>query len=435
MTRNTRQWRFALVRLVALAASFSTSAGVAAAPETSSTPAGSTPGIATPSQGQRPLRIEALLDGATHGPASGQIRLNRTLRVVLNRAPTFSADHYALLLNGSEVKGVASAFDGTEGGAGQAPVYWLDFKLQRSSDNDAFWRSLLGSPKRLTVPVIVSLRETPPACTAGQADCSSTPILIRGEPGAVTFNLVAFSAMRLAVAVAAILAVIIVVWGHARSRATLRDNLLPQLEPSLQPYSLGRSQMALWFTLVFSAFIFLFVLLGDYNTITAQSVLLMGISSATALASVAVDAAKDSPADAANRGLKALGLASYADVERVRQEITDREDRLRATPPPSAAQRAHWQGEIQDRHNILRLYQDKCRPFRTEGWLKDVTTDFNGTAVHRVQIVCWTALLGVVFVIGVYTDLAMPQFSGMVLALLGVSGAGYVGFKYPESNN
>jgi hypothetical protein len=435
MTRSSRQRRFALVGLVAFTVAFAASTGVAVAPDDSPTAAGSAPSVAMPGQGQEPLRIKALLDGATHGAASGQVRLNSTLRLVLNHAPTFSADHYALLLNGNEVKGVASAFDGTEGGAGQAPVYWLDFKLQRSNDNDAFWRALLGSPKSLTVPVIVSLRETPPACSAGQATCSSTAVMIRGDPDAVTLDLVVFSALRLAVALGAMVAVITVVWGHARSRATLRDNLLPQLEPASQPYSLGRSQMAVWFTLVFSAFIFLFVLLGDYNTITAQSVLLMGISSATALASVAVDAAKDSPADAANRGLKALGLASYADVQRVRQEITDREERLRAAPPPSAAQRAQWQGEIQDRNNILRLYQDKSRPFRTEGWLKDVTTDFNGTAVHRVQIVCWTALLGLVFVIGVYTDLAMPQFSGMVLALLGVSGAGYVGFKYPESNS
>jgi hypothetical protein len=53
-----------------------------------------------------------------------------------------------------------------------------------------------------------------------------------------------------------------------------------------------------------------------------------------------------------------------------------------------------------------------------------------------MQVVCWTIALGIVFVIGVYRDLAMPaDFSGTLLALMGISSAGYVGFKYPEKNN
>jgi hypothetical protein len=44
--------------------------------------------------------------------------------------------------------------------------------------------------------------------------------------------------------------------------------------------------------------------------------------------------------------------------------------------------------------------------------------------------------LGVVFIVGVYRDLAMPpDFSGTLLALMGISSAGYVGFKYQEKNN
>jgi len=433
MTRISARQRLALFVLLAFAA--------AAAAGAASTPADATPAAAPPpapaaaTPGVDPLRITALLDGATREPASGRVRLHRTLRVVLNRAPNFTADRYALLLNGSEVRGLASATDSTEGGGARPPMSWIDFRLERTADNDAVWRQLIGSPTSRTVAVNVSLRETPPpGCERGPAPCGP-PATILGGADAGTFDLVVLSVPRLLGALLAIVAVVAIVWGHARTRATLRDNLLPQLAPSTQPYSLGRWQMAFWFTLVFAAFVFLFVLLGDYNTITAQSLLLMGISSVTAFASVEVDAAKDSPADKANRGLRALGLQSYADVERVRAEIGDRESRLRGTPAPTALQRAQWQGEIQDRNNVLRLYLDKTRPFQTEGWWRDVTTDFNGTAIHRVQVVCWTVLLGLVFVIEVYTNLAMPAFSGSVLALMGISGAGYVGFKYPESNN
>jgi hypothetical protein len=282
-----------------------------------------------------------------------------------------------------------------------------------------------------------------------------------------------FSPLRLGFAVAAIILVLYMVWGHARSNTTLRDNLLPQLPPGSQPYSLARWQMAFWFVLIFASFIFLYVLLWDYNTISDQALGFMGISATTALAAVAVDVLKNSPADDANRALQALGLNAYADVLRVREEIAVRKTQIPAaendlaakkaaaeqakaaahgahgnTGPAAAAKAAaeladsaqrylqQLQAEIQDRNNILRTYDDRSRPFVTQGWLKDITTDINGPTVHRVQVLCWTMALGFVFLVGVYRDLTMPaDFSGTLLALMGISSAGYVGFKYPEKNN
>ena len=97
--------------------------------------------------------------------------------------------------------------------------------------------------------------------------------------------------------------------------------------------------------------------------------------------------------------------------------------------------RAQLQVEINDRNVVLRTYRDRIGPFVSQGWFKDITTDLNGTAIHRLQVVCWTGALGIVFVIGVYHDLSMPAFSATLLALMGISSAGYVGFKYPEVNN
>jgi hypothetical protein len=244
-------------------------------------------------------------------------------------------------------------------------------------------------------------------------------------------------------------------WWHARNNATLRDNLLPQIDPKEQTYSLGRWQMAFWFTLVFSSFVFLFLLTWDYNTISDQALALMGISGGTALAAIAVDVVKDSPADAVNRGLQALGLNSYDDVVRLRQEITDREAALAASQAKLDAlskngalsreqQRQSDQlkqdilklnTEILGRQGILRTFEDKTRPFRTQGWFRDLTSDSNGIAIHRLQVFCWTWVLGGVYLVGVYRDVAMPEFSAQLLALMAISGAGYVGFKYPEKNN
>ena len=90
---------------------------------------------------------------------------------------------------------------------------------------------------------------------------------------------------------------------------------------------------------------------------------------------------------------------------------------------------------MQDRQAILRTYEEKIRPFTTEGWFKDLTTDLNGAAIHRLQVFCWTWVLGGVFLVGVYRDLAMPDFNATLLALMAISSAGYVGFKFPEVNN
>jgi hypothetical protein len=238
---------------------------------------------------------------------------------------------------------------------------------------------------------------------------------------------------RLALAGVIVALVIALTWWRARHNAAFRDNQLPQLPAEQQPFSLGRWQMAFWFIIVFASFVVIFVISGEYNVVPAQALGLMGISGATALSAVGVDVIKDSPADATNRGLKALGLNSYDDVLRVRQEIADRESEIKAGAAP--ARFAHLQAEIQDRNNILKTYEDKVRPFVSEGWFKDMTTDLNGATFHRLQMFCWTWALGAVFVVEVMQNLKMPEFNSTLLILMGISGLGYVGFKYPEANN
>lgn len=401
-----------------------------------------------------PPQIFGLADGPS-GPlingkdkANNEIQshvgLNSKLWVVLTQPLPLPPYKYVLFMNGVEVKGLDAAVYRTYQSESGASMQALVFNLQGNMNNDVFWKDLLGSATGLHVPVVVSLGEQ-----SGDGK-SSQPKIVGSAVTDSSFGFEVIGVWRLVFALAAVVAVISLVWGHARTRTTLRDNLLPQIEASQQTYSLARWQMAFWFTLIFAAFVFLFIVLWDTDTISGQAVALMGISGATALAAVAIDVAKDSPADAANRGLQALGLKTYADVLRVRQEITDRQKEfagLESSAEPAVAnhgkqlrspaedRRKQLQIEIRDRGNILRTYNDNIRPFVTQGWFKDITTDLNGTAIHRVQVVCWTIALGVVFVIDVYHGLSMPPFSDHLLELMGISSAGYVGFKYPEVNN
>src|SRR5258708_6011390 len=150
--------------------------------------------------------------------------------------------------------------------------------------------------------------------------------------------------------------------------------------------------MAFWFVLIFCSFILLYIITWDYNTVSQQALILMGISGATALAAIAVDATKDSPADAINRGLQALGFYSYDDVTRIRAlDIPNKQTELDAktlelaplAKPPDGAPPARLTPaqeqyvaanqrvtqlrlEINDLKNRLRTYEDKIRPFKTQ---------------------------------------------------------------------
>lgn len=408
------------------------------------TPAESAP-LVVQQTDSSPLQITELLDGssASQQIISGKdnqnhefpshVGINGRLAVVVNRALPLAAGKYVLFLNGAEIKGLDPATENSFQTDGHDSVHALVFQLKSGS---ASLKELLKSPSNRHVAVVVSLGEK-----ADQG--ASRPTIVGSVDGASRFQFEVFTPGSLWVAIVAVLLVFVLVWGNVRSRTTLRDSYLPQLPPSLQTYSLGRWQMAFWFTLIFAAFVFLYVLLLDPNTISPQALALMGISGTTALAAVGVDVYKDSPADAANRGLRALGLNSYADVLRVQREVVDLEMKLANLPPVAApalgghavpSERERLQAEIQDRKNILLTYQYKTQPFVTQGWFKDITTDLNGPAVHRIQVFCWTVALGIVFAIEVFRGLSMPDFSANLLAVMGISSAGYVGFKFPEVN-
>nr|ALS89246.1 stage V sporulation protein AB [uncultured bacterium] len=65
-------------------------------------------------------------------------------------------------------------------------------------------------------------------------------------------------------------------------------------------------------------------------------------------------------------------------------------------------------------------------------FLRDILSDSSGYSFHRFQIFAWTIVLGIIFVSAVYNNLNMPEFSGTLLGLMGLSSGTYIGFKFPE---
>lgn len=375
---------------------------------------------ATAAPAPRVITIVGLSSGASADSSDLDLGLNDYLAVRLKVEPPAPIDpsKYTLFLDGRPILGLTNVLF-------RADKTALIFQLSRNGANASAWTALFShgwSPRDVSVALGEKTQgaDTPPLTIAGS----------NGEQP--TFKLVVFNGWRLVFAIAAFVIVIAAVIGGGKRTSMLRDSFLPQLESRRQTYSLGRCQMAFWFALIFGAFAFLYFFLWDYNTLTTQSLILMGISGATALFAAGIDATKDTPIGAINEKLRALGLNSYSDVQKLDSEIDKKNRKLKDLPPPTAAEATQLQAEIADRQRTLRAYEDMVGPFTSEGLFRDLTTDLNGAALHRLQVVFWTIALGGIFVIGVVQDLAMPQFSDTLLALMGVTSAGYVGFKYPE---
>jgi hypothetical protein len=144
-----------------------------------------------------------------------------------------------------------------------------------------------------------------------------------------------------------------------------------QPEPGkLAPFSLARSQMAFWFFLALAAYVFIWLVTEELDTISDSVLGLIGIGSGTALGAALIDAGQSQ----------------------------------------AAAARRSTSGRF----------------------LRDVLEGPTGLSFHRFQMLAWTVVLGIIFCASVYNTLAMPEFSTTLLALMGISSGTYLGFKFPE---
>ncbi|CAD6556748.1 hypothetical protein LMG27952_06184 [Paraburkholderia hiiakae] len=71
-------------------------------------------------------------------------------------------------------------------------------------------------------------------------------------------------------------------------------------------------------------------------------------------------------------------------------------------------------------------------PPRMAQFFFDLVSDESGVAIHRLQMLIFTVVVGANFLYQVIVAVAMPTLDPTTLALIGVSGATYVGFKTKE---
>jgi hypothetical protein len=152
----------------------------------------------------------------------------------------------------------------------------------------------------------------------------------------------------------------------------LREDSSDEIDIAHRPYSLSRCQMLWWLFWVIVSYIFIYMATGAIDTITETVLGLMGIGSATTLGAVLIDASDDSKPDS------------------IRKSIS------------------FWQDLLNSKYQ-------------------------KGAGLHRLQLILWTMILTVVFLVSVYSKLSMPQLSPTLLALQGIASGTYLGFKFPEN--
>jgi hypothetical protein len=193
--------------------------------------------------------------------------------------------------------------------------------------------------------------------------------------------------------------------------------------------SLARCQMAFWFFIVAGCYIFLWIVTGDYRTLTTQELLLLSLSSATGLGAFLITDESDA---AAPRGsgvltkeelslenpekLQTLAL-SEQDIQKraglTEAEILRSQERVAELERRAAYYKKGWRSALRRSLNDLLSESNDGRP-----------------SFHRFQMIGWNLAFGVIFVRAVYYKLAMPEFSSDQLLLMGISNGTYLGFKW-----
>jgi len=271
----------------------------------------------------------------------------------------------------------------------------LIFRLSRLDSNRATWSRLLGKPFGhdgiYAVPIAVEVDGKPLAFT------NDTP-LGTDEAPQPKIDLITYDQGRMWLGIMTSLAVVIIIVIACMRTPMMRDNAVAQLPVDQRPYSLGRFQMALWFCLILTSFLFIFVVTWDLNSITTESFVLMGISGATALASVAIDQSKDGPPGRVQKNLHAMGIHTRSDAEKLYESKDERSSDDAGTVIEGANIPAHSaSGQGSNRSPTVKQlwdeYEAQVRDFKATGFLKDLVEDANGPTIHRWQILIWTVIL------------------------------------------
>jgi len=182
--------------------------------------------------------------------------------------------------------------------------------------------------------------------------------------------------------------------------------------------------MAFWFFVIVAAYNYIWMVTGDWDSLTAGALILIGISAATGLGSVVVDSSKRDQ----RQSLQCEQAALTKRLAALKPSIAG----VSAPPNLTDLQAEQQQKQARLAQVNTSLNNLPSPPGPSDGFLLDILRDETGVSFHRFQMAAWTIVLGFVFAVAVYRSLAMPDFSATLLGLMGISAGTYIGFKIPD---
>lgn len=382
------------------------------APGAAATPGGS--GVIVPSASKKPVDL-TLAGEAQCRDAKGQAKkceLGDTVFVGFTNLREWMDDSdknkpkdLVLVLDSRVMKGLSPRGPDTQ-------YKELEFDLERlnadqadGKDNRDAWNALLSRSKgSRTLSVSVALGGNPPY----------------SGPATVAFQVFPSYNWLVVVFLLGLLMLLLLL---AHKSDILRDGPSAAGAPKLS-FSLARCQMAWWFFIIVAAYNYIWMVIGDRDSVTPGALMLIGISAATGLGGVVVDSSKRDQRQSLQNEQAALTL-----------RLTTLAAALAAAPAPANLNelQAEHQQKTARLAEVNTALNNLPSPFGpSEGFLLDILRDETGMSFHRFQMAAWTVVLGFVFVVSVYRSLAMPDFSATVLGLMGISAGTYIGFKIPD---
>ncbi len=297
-----------------------------------------------------------------------------------NSSTTNCEQQIFLELNGRKFLGTKSESISQPDKSGSATIkFHLLYQNDKDNNNTEAWADLLGNPQlgsfwsRSTKIRIISVNNG--ALIAAPPSDGSTP-----EFKVVRLN--ASYVVSWIVGLAVVLSALRISFGKNISSLIREDN--PQ-RPA--PFSLSRCQMLWWFICIIFSYVFIYMVTGNKESLNTSTGILMGIGTSTTLSAIFID--KPNPAPLTN-------------------PVTPTDP----TPPTNPA------------------------PFPlSKGLLTDVlsSTKGSGPKLLRLQLVIWTFIMTVGFIVHVWNRLEMPQLSESLLLLQGIASGGYIVGKTMEN--
>lgn len=293
----------------------------------------------------------------------------------------------------------------------------LMFRLRRNDESKENWDMILRKPNLFHPKQVVF--------SIGYENDQPFNTLVKNQK---SFNLIIFRPSHYLWIAGLLILLIMLLYFATKSDMLCED--ISSLNPlKKRPYSLALSQMAFWFFLVITASITLFIITKEIPNITDSVLGLIGISTGTALGSKLITNKKVSDDTKLKESLT-IEKNTLTIKNKVTNEVLENEN----TEGNKALSMIELQNNKDRLENINKILDeiDKKNIKDSKSYIKDILSDSNGISLHRFQIFAWTLMLGVIFILNVWTNLSMPEFSSTLMILMGISSGTYLGFKIPE---